>query len=126
MTRNGFADGMPCQINLRIIGDMPVIKVSQDKGLSMTSQVAVDLQCRRNDDEEYFSQVFTINTNKIEFTGKLDISEQLTIKIHIDEFNLNIDSITNSKIGNVNVFVIKGLLTIMEPVLNTAINLIFS
>lgn len=46
--------------------------------------------------------------------------------MHIDDFNLNIESVTNSTIGTINLNLIKTLLKMLEPVTKDLINFIFS
>ena len=67
----------------------PQIKISEDFGVSMTSQLGLDFICKKTDDSEYF-QVFTILTNEIDFTGTLQIDDNLTISMFIDDFKFNV------------------------------------
>jgi len=64
-------------------------------------QLAIDIKCIRDKDTTEFSQVFTINTQPIDFTGKIEISDKLTISLQIEDFNFNIKNVTNSHIGDV-------------------------
>lgn len=113
-------------MNLRVIGDIPDLFITEKSGLSFKSQVAIDLLCIRNSETTTMSQVFTINSTPMFFTGKIEISNQLTVKLHIDDFNLNIESVTNSTVGDINLGLLKTLLNLLEPVTKSLINLVFA
>lgn len=70
--------------------------------------------------------MFTINTSPIHFVGKIEITNKLTVKLHINDFNLNIESITNSNVGEIDVGFIKLVLKLFEPIIKDVINLVFS
>lgn len=96
LTRNGWAYGQKCVIDIEVIGETPDIFITKKNGLSFSSQLAIDLKCKRNKDATEFDQVFTIVTQPILFTGKIEISNKLTVKLTINDFVFNIDKITNS------------------------------
>lgn len=124
LSRNGFAMGQSCVVDIRAIGAVPTIKITKADGLMFTAQLANDIRCKRNKYATTFDQLFTINTTPIEFKGKIEISKKLTVTMKISDFKLNIDNIDNSTIGTVNAGLFKFLITLTEPVLKTVLNLI--
>lgn len=126
LSTHGFAHGQNCSVNLRVIGDLPDLFITEKSGLSFKSQIAIDIQCIRNSETTEYSQVFTINSTPIVFTGKIEISNQLTVKLHIDDFTLNIESVSNSTVGNINLDLLKVILKLFEPVTKEVINFVFA
>jgi hypothetical protein len=71
LANNGFDKKMPCITVIRAIGDVPEIDVSKKDGLISSTTLAFDIKCKKKATDEEFSQVFTINTNKIDFVGRV-------------------------------------------------------
>ena len=87
----------------------------------MTSQLGLDFICKKTDDSEYF-QVFTILTNEIDFTGTLQIDDNLTISMFIDDFKFNVQEITNSQIGDIHIKTLKVLINVTNLFFEKLIN----
>ena len=68
------------------------------------------------------SKVFTLLTNKIDFTGKFEISDKFTIKIFIDDFKFNIERIIESNIGEIEIKIFQVLINIMNDFFKKLIN----
>jgi hypothetical protein len=126
LSKYGWALGQKCQIGLNVINGVPDLFITKDSGLSFKAQVDIPLSCIRNGESTEYSPVFTIRTQPIIFKGSIEISKALTIKLHIDDFDFNIDTIVDSHVGVVNTNLLKGLLKIFEPAIKTVINIVFS
>lgn len=89
-------------MDIKIIGDVPDINITEDVGLTLTAQFSNDLRCRRASTEKEFSQVFTIITTPGDIKAKIEIDKNLTLKLNITEIKFNIDHIENSTVGDLN------------------------
>lgn len=45
LSRHGFHLGLPCEIAAKVIGDVPDISISQNHGLGINMQLALDIVC---------------------------------------------------------------------------------
>jgi hypothetical protein len=77
----GYEPDQPCNARIYAHGTPPLIKLSQEYGVSLTSQLGLDFKCKKSNDTEYF-QVFTILSNQIDFTGTVS-------KFTISPFNFS-------------------------------------
>mmetsp|Transcript_8438 Transcript_8438/g.14140 ORF Transcript_8438/g.14140 Transcript_8438/m.14140 type:complete len:475 (-) Transcript_8438:251-1675(-) len=127
MSKYGWSGKQPCKMDVLITGDMPESYITEDEGIHITSQLALDLKCKKNEDDDEFSQVFTILTKRIKFTGKIDITGEFVIKIYVEDFNLNIDKIIDSQIGDIDPSkFFKLIIDLFEGTLKTVLNLFFA
>jgi hypothetical protein len=117
---------MPCQVTIAAIDDVPRLSVSHDHGLSFTGEISLDFECRRNNDDQRFYQLMTINSKPIHMSAVIEIQDHMTLILNVQQFDLKIKNVTDSdSIGPVNLFVLSGLLDILEPLLTTIMNLAF-
>ena len=121
MDNYGYEPDQPCQTRIYAYGEPPSIKISEDFGVSMTSQLGLDFICKKSENSEYF-QVFTILTNEIDFTGTLEIDDNLKISMFIDDFKFNVQEITNSQIGQIKINTVKVLINVTNLFFEKLIN----
>jgi hypothetical protein len=126
LSKFGWALGQKCQIGLEVINGVPDLFITEKDGLSFKTQVAIPLSCIRNSETTEYSPVFTIQTTPILFKGKIEITKSFTLKLHVDDFDFNIDKIIDSHVGQVNVGLISTLFKVFEPVIKSVINVIFA
>jgi len=86
--------------------------------------LAIGVECQKEDGGEY-EHVFTILTAENDFVGKIEITDEFKVILNISTFSVNIDSIIESHIGNINVSVIKALIGILGSAIKSTINLVF-
>lgn len=125
LTRNGFSLGQPCQVYMKFVNEAPDIIIREDTGLYFSGYLSFDFSCKRDSQQEHYTQLFTLLTQKITFNGKIDITDKFTVKIHISNFKLNIDKIVDSTIGNVDVTLTKILITLLEAPITLLLNTFF-
>ena len=73
MKKAGFDNGQPCIVRFNAIGEAPSIDISEAQGLEMHLGLAFDIQCKQHSTSTEYSQVFTINTNRVSFIGRVEI-----------------------------------------------------
>lgn len=71
LAKAGFDKKQPCIAVIRAIGDVPEIDISKKEGLISTFTLAFDIMCKKHASDQDYSQVFTINTEKIDFVGRV-------------------------------------------------------
>ena len=143
LSKNGFDKGQPCLLEIRTWGDEPELNITKATGLHFDGQIALPLKCKKHESDDFYSQVFTIISNRIQFTGlvskpilslffifsifpQLNITENLTIKLKVSDFDIKVGSTTDSQIGDVGKLpALNTLLNIMEPTIKGLINLVF-
>ena len=83
--------------------------VRKEEGVSFSVQLGFDFKCKKNADMTYYSQVYTLITNKIDFNAKvsimklfdnliyflyiklqIELTENITVKLEIDDFTFNV------------------------------------
>jgi hypothetical protein len=123
MTKHGWEKDMPCTMDFIITGDMPQAFITQKEGLHLETMLAFDLKCQKNKTDEEFYQVFTILTKPIKVTSKIELSDDFVIKLHLSDFQINVDTITDSKVGNFYTLeIIKLIVDLVEGTAKTLIN----
>lgn len=122
LSLHGFAMGQPCVMDVKVIGDVPDINITEDIGLTLTAQFKNDLRCKRAATETEFSQVMTIITNPGDIEAKIEIEKNLTVKLNITEVKFNIDRIENSTVGDINPTIVKALISLFGPVVKDILN----
>jgi len=70
--------------------------------------------------------LFTIITDPIDFTGKVEISKHLTLSMKIYDLNINIKEVTDSTIGSISTTVVHDIFLLSNNLIKDFINLIFS
>lgn len=71
--------------------------------------------------------MFTMLTNRIQFTALLNITENFHVQIKVSDFDIKVESTTDSQIGDIgNLTILNTLLDVLEPTIKTLINLIFA
>lgn len=71
LSKAGFDKKMPCITVIRAIGDIPEIDITKKDGLISSFTLAFDIKCKKHASDPDYSQVFTINTQKIDFVGRV-------------------------------------------------------
>ena len=126
LKKAGFENGNPCIVKFNAIGDVPEISISEAKGLSAQFNLAFDIQCKKHKDDIDYSQLFTINTDRVNFVGKVIISPGLVVKLDITTLKFNLKDVTDSEIGPIDVKILNAIFDLFDGVLKGMINLIFS
>jgi len=85
----------------------------------------IGVECQKEVGGE-FEHVFTIHTAENDFVGKVEITDDFKLILNINTFKVNIDKVTDSRIGKINVTLFKALISLFDGILKTSINLIFS
>ena len=71
---SGWDNGMPCISDIHATGDTPTIAITEKYGLNFTLALAFDLKCKKHESDEEYSPVFTVVTDKIDFSGAVSKS----------------------------------------------------
>ena len=117
---------MPCQVSVAAIDDVPTLSVSHDEGLKFFGAVSLDFECQMNKNDANYYQLFTINSQPIHMTTKIEIQDEMTLILNIEEFDLKIKNVTDyPTIGPVNVWLVSEMIDILEPAIKGIVNLAF-
>lgn len=71
LKKAGFDNGQDCEIEIKIVGDMPEYYVTKAEGLHLKTALGFDIKCKKHADSTEFSQVMTILTKEIDFITKV-------------------------------------------------------
>ena len=100
---------MPCIEILRAIDPAPEVYVREAYGASFVMRVAVDIQCKKHANSTEFSQVFTLESNPVNLTSTLNITEDFKLVFEVDDFAITFDNVTDSNVGNITVGVLNTI-----------------
>ena len=101
MGRHGWDDGQPCYYTIRSPrGTTKTLALSEAHGLTLNVTLAYDLACQKHASDPKAYPVLTVNLEPLVFSGNVTISDNFTIFMHLEDFELNLDRITDSHIGD--------------------------
>ena len=58
----------------------------------------------------------------VELVGKIEITDQVTVQIHLQDFVLNVDKVIDSHVGNVHVSLWETLFAVVDVAVKAALN----
>lgn len=81
----------------------PILNINIENGFELRGKLMIDLECTPSNDSKTYKHVFTMVSNRFHVAAKFRIEEHLVISLKNIQLDLNIDSIQNSAIGDVDV-----------------------
>lgn len=78
LSNAGYENEQPCIARLYAYDNVPLLILSEQEGVSFTTQLGIGIECKKNNFSE-FSEVFTILSNHIDFTGKFQVTSNFTV-----------------------------------------------
>ena len=98
---HGWDRGQPCYYTLHSRpGATKTLALSEAHGLTLNVTLAYDLACQKHASDPKAYPVLTVNLEPLVFSGNVTISDNFTIFMHLEDFELNLDRITDSHIGD--------------------------
>ena len=130
---HGWHLGCPCRVGLYspshdqegYSGD-PHFTMTKAHGLNFTITLALDFQCKKTKNATDFSQVMTMLLEPIDFVGKVTLEDNLTLSMAIEDFDLDLDHVIDSQIGNISYNLVKTVIKDLEDVIKLAANVYFA
>ena len=95
----------------------PITHINPNVGFDLNGKIMINLECTPADDpaKKNFKKVFTLVSNRFYMAAKVKIEENLVISLRDIQLTLNIDSIQNSTIGEIDVGTYSTLIGLFEP-----------
>ena len=94
------------------------------EGISFSTQLGFNFLCQKTKDDKQFHSVFTIETDKIDFTGSFEITKNLTIRLEINDFDFSVKEIRSSSIGEIHIKSFQVVVNIMRNFFKHLVNTI--